>query len=49
MATEVPLGDPPEEATADALIAATAAAYQLPLITRDHDFAGIDGIDTVIV
>lgn len=36
-------------ATADALIAATAAAYKLPLITRDHDFAGIDDIDTVIV
>jgi predicted nucleic acid-binding protein len=36
-------------ATADALIAATAAAYQLPLITRDHDFANIDDIDTVIV
>jgi len=36
-------------ATADALIAATAAAYQLPLITRDHDFADIDGIDTLIV
>lgn len=36
-------------ATADALIAATAAAYQLPLITRDHDFADIDDIDTVIV
>lgn len=36
-------------ATADALIAATAAAYKLPLITRDHDFANIDGIDAVIV
>ena len=36
-------------ATADALIAATAAAYQLPLITRDHDFANIDDIDTIIV
>lgn len=36
-------------ATADALIAATAAAYQLPLITRDHDFADIDDIYTVIV
>lgn len=36
-------------ATADALIAATAAAYQLPLITRDHDFAEIDGVDTIIV
>lgn len=36
-------------ATAHALIAATAAAYQLPLITRDRDFAHIDGIDAVIV
>ena len=36
-------------ATADALIAATAAAYQLPLITRDQDFAEIDGVDTLIV
>lgn len=36
-------------ATADALIAATAAAYELPLVTRDRDFADIDGIDTVIV
>ncbi len=35
--------------TADALIAATAAAYQLPLITRDHDFADLDDIETVIV
>lgn len=34
-------------AAADALTAATAAAYQLPLITRDHDFADID-IKTVI-
>jgi predicted nucleic acid-binding protein len=36
-------------ATADALIAATAAAYQLSLITCDRDFARIDGIDAVIV
>jgi toxin FitB len=36
-------------ATADALIAATAAAYQLPLLTRDRDFADIDGIDTVVI
>jgi predicted nucleic acid-binding protein len=34
--------------TADALIAATAAAHQLPLITRDRDFANIEGIDAVI-
>jgi predicted nucleic acid-binding protein len=36
-------------ATADALIAATAVAHQLPLITRDHDFANIDGLVAVIV
>jgi predicted nucleic acid-binding protein len=36
-------------ATADVLIAATAAAHRLPLITRDHDFAGLDGIEAVIV
>ena len=36
-------------ATADALIAATAIAHRLPLITRDQHFAEIDGIDTVIV
>jgi predicted nucleic acid-binding protein len=35
--------------TADALIAATAAAYRLPLIARDHDFADVDGIDAVVV
>ena len=36
-------------ATADALIAATAAAHRLPLITRDHDFARLEGVDAVIV
>jgi predicted nucleic acid-binding protein len=36
-------------AMADALIAATAAAYRLPLITRHNDFADIEGIDAVIV
>jgi toxin FitB len=36
-------------ATADALIAATAAAHGLPLITRDRDFANLAGVDTVIV
>ncbi len=36
-------------ATADALIAATAAAHELPLITRDRDFEGLDGIAVVIV
>ena len=36
-------------ATADALIAATAAAHRLPLITRDRGFARLDGVDVVIV
>jgi predicted nucleic acid-binding protein len=36
-------------ATADALIAATAAAHRLPLITRDRDFARLGGVDAVIV
>ncbi|MGH2714191.1 MAG: PIN domain-containing protein [Thermoleophilaceae bacterium] len=36
-------------ATADALIAATAAAHELPLITRDRDFANLGGVDAVIV
>jgi predicted nucleic acid-binding protein len=36
-------------ATADALIAATAAAHGLPLITRDRDFAGLDGVTAVVV
>lgn len=36
-------------ATADALIAATAAAHELPLITRDRDFGSLDGVDVVIV
>lgn len=36
-------------ATADALIAATAAAHRLPLITRDQDFANLDGVEVVIV
>ena len=35
--------------TADALIAATAAAHRLPLITRDRDFARLDGVEAVIV
>jgi predicted nucleic acid-binding protein len=34
--------------TADALIAATAAAYDLPLLTRDRDFKGLDGVDVVV-
>jgi predicted nucleic acid-binding protein len=36
-------------ATADALIAATAAAHDLPLITRDRDFADLDAVRAVIV
>jgi predicted nucleic acid-binding protein len=36
-------------ATADALIAATAAAHRIPLLTRDRDFANLDGVDAVIV
>jgi toxin FitB len=35
--------------TADALIAATAAAHDLPLITRDRDFAQLDGLAAIIV
>jgi predicted nucleic acid-binding protein len=36
-------------ATADALIAATAAAHRLPLVTRDRDLANLDGVEAVIV
>lgn len=35
-------------ATADALIAATAAAHGLPLITRDRDFEPLEGVDVVL-
>lgn len=35
--------------TADALIAATAAAHGLPLITRDRDFAKLDSINAIVV
>jgi predicted nucleic acid-binding protein len=35
--------------TADALIAATAAAHGLPVYTRDHDFVGLSGVDVVLV
>jgi predicted nucleic acid-binding protein len=35
--------------TADALIAATAAAHELPLITRNRNFAHLGGIDAIIV
>jgi predicted nucleic acid-binding protein len=34
---------------ADALIAATAAAHRLPVYTRDRDFAGLPGVETVLV
>jgi len=34
--------------TADALIAATAAAYGLPLITRERDFEGADGVEVIL-
>lgn len=34
---------------ADALIAATAAAYGLALYTRDQDFEGLPGLDVVVV
>lgn len=36
-------------ATADALIAATAAAHGLPLITCDRDFAGLNAIEAIVV
>lgn len=36
-------------ATADALIAATAAAHGLPLITRDRDLTNLDGVDAIVV
>jgi len=35
--------------TADALIAATAAAHDLPLLTRDRDFEGLEGVEVVLV
>jgi predicted nucleic acid-binding protein len=34
--------------TADAVIAATAAAHGLPVFTRDRDFAGLPGVDVVL-
>ncbi len=34
--------------TADALIAATAAAHTLPLYTRDRDFASFHGVQVVL-
>jgi len=35
--------------TADALIAATAGAHKLPLITRDRDFSNLDSVNAIIV
>jgi predicted nucleic acid-binding protein len=35
--------------TADALIAATAAAHGLTVYTRDADFAGLPGVDVIVV
>lgn len=34
--------------TADAIIAATAAAHRLPLLTRDRDFEGLEGVEVVV-
>lgn len=34
--------------TADALIAATAAANELPVYTRDRDFVGFSGVEVVL-
>lgn len=34
--------------TADALIAATAAAHSLPVVTRDRDFAALPGVEVVL-
>lgn len=36
-------------AAADAMIAATAAAHRLPLITRDRDQSGLDGVEAILV
>jgi predicted nucleic acid-binding protein len=35
--------------TADTLIAATAAAHELPLITRDRDFSNLHSVNAIIV
>lgn len=35
--------------TADALIAATAAAHELTLYTRDRDFDGLEGVEVVLL
>lgn len=35
--------------TADALIAATAAAHGLPLITRDRDFSNLNSLNAIII
>lgn len=34
--------------TADAMIAATAAAHDLPLLTRDRDFERLEGVSVVV-
>jgi predicted nucleic acid-binding protein len=34
--------------TADALIAATAAAHGLPVVTRDRGFASLPGVDAML-
>jgi len=34
--------------TADAIIAATAAAHDLPLLTRDRDFEQLEGVEVVV-
>ncbi len=39
----------PRLRTADALIAATAAAHDLALLTRDRDFESLDGVEVVFV
>ncbi len=39
----------PRLGTADALIAATATAHDLPLLTRDRDFNGLNGLEVVLV
>jgi PIN domain-containing protein len=35
--------------TAGVLIAATAAAHELPLLTRDRDFSNLESVDAIIV
>jgi predicted nucleic acid-binding protein len=35
--------------TPDAIIAATAKSFDLPLVTADRDFKKIDGVDIVLL